>query len=142
MVVSDLERAAQCGRSTSSIAVARHNGCLSKGTPLEIFSGCRAETRAGMRQFPGRREPLRNLMSPSRVRRLARARQPKHPDTAQVPPRQKLRAKERIGQLVRENYRVDRQMSPRLAALVKRIENGSLELSTEAKREAEEDWGR
>jgi hypothetical protein len=52
-----------------------------------------------------------------------------------------LRAKERIGQLVRENYRVDRQMSPRLAALVKRIENGSLELSTEAKREAEENGG-
>jgi hypothetical protein len=52
-----------------------------------------------------------------------------------------LRAKERIGQLVRENYRVDRQMSPRLAALVKRRENGSLELSMEAKREAEEDGG-
>ena len=41
------------------------------------------------------------------------------------------RAKERIGQLVRDNYRVDQEMSPRLAALVKKIENGSLELSTE-----------
>jgi hypothetical protein len=37
-------------------------------------------------------------------------------------------ARERIGQLVRENYRVDQQMSPRLAALIKKIENGSPEL--------------
>jgi hypothetical protein len=48
-----------------------------------------------------------------------------------------LRAKERIGQLVRENYVVDKEMSPRLAALVKKIENGSFELSMDAKREAE-----
>ena len=41
------------------------------------------------------------------------------------------RARERIGQLVRENYRVNQRMSPRLAALVKKIENGSAELSTE-----------
>ena len=41
------------------------------------------------------------------------------------------RARERIGQLVRENYRVNQKMSPRLAALVNKIENGSPELSTE-----------
>jgi hypothetical protein len=40
-------------------------------------------------------------------------------------------ARERIGQLVRENYRVAHEMSPRLAAFIKRIENGSTELSTE-----------
>jgi hypothetical protein len=40
-------------------------------------------------------------------------------------------ARERIGQLVRENYRVDQQMSPPLAALIKKIENGSAELSGE-----------
>jgi hypothetical protein len=40
-------------------------------------------------------------------------------------------ARERIGQLVRENYRADQEMSPRLAALVKKLENGSPELSTE-----------
>ena len=51
-----------------------------------------------------------------------------------------LRAKERIGQLVRENYRVDQEISPRLAALVKKIENASFEVSTEAN--AKEDWGR
>jgi hypothetical protein len=38
-------------------------------------------------------------------------------------------ARERIGQLVRENYRADQEMSPRLAALVKKLENGSPELS-------------
>jgi hypothetical protein len=53
-----------------------------------------------------------------------------------------LRAKERIGQLVRENYVVEHEMTPRLAALVKKIENGSVELPTEAKREGEDDWGR
>jgi hypothetical protein len=53
-----------------------------------------------------------------------------------------LRAKERIGQLVRENCRVDQEMSPPLAALIKEIENGSSELATALKREAEEDWGR
>ena len=41
------------------------------------------------------------------------------------------RARERIGQLVRENYRANQEMSPRLAALVEKIENGSPELSTE-----------
>jgi hypothetical protein len=61
-------------------------------------------------------------------------------------------ARERIGELVRENYRVNQEMSPRLAALIKKIENRSAELSTEFfrargekqhdKREAEEDWGR
>jgi hypothetical protein len=40
-------------------------------------------------------------------------------------------ARERIGQLVRENYRLDQEMSPRLAALIKKIENGSPELSRE-----------
>jgi hypothetical protein len=40
-------------------------------------------------------------------------------------------ARERIGELLRENYRVDQEMSPRLAALIKKIENGSPELSTE-----------
>jgi hypothetical protein len=38
-------------------------------------------------------------------------------------------ARERIGQLVRANYRADQEMSPRLAALVKKLENGSPELS-------------
>jgi len=33
-------------------------------------------------------------------------------------------ARERMGQLVRENYRID-QESPRLAAFVKKLENGS-----------------
>ena len=40
-------------------------------------------------------------------------------------------ARERIGQLVRENYRVNQDMSPRLAAFIKKIENGSPELLTE-----------
>jgi hypothetical protein len=43
-------------------------------------------------------------------------------------------ARERIGELVRENYRVNKEnkeISPRLAALIKEIENGSPELSTE-----------
>jgi hypothetical protein len=40
-------------------------------------------------------------------------------------------ARERIGQLVRDNYRVNQEMSPRLAALIKQIENGSAEFSTE-----------
>jgi hypothetical protein len=40
-------------------------------------------------------------------------------------------ARERIGELVRENYRVNQEMSPRLAALIKKIENGNTELSTE-----------
>ena len=40
-------------------------------------------------------------------------------------------ARERIGQLIRENYRVNQQMSPGLAALVKNIENGSTDPSTE-----------
>jgi hypothetical protein len=40
-------------------------------------------------------------------------------------------ARERIGQLVRENYRVNQEMSPRLAALVKNIENGSTDLLNE-----------
>jgi hypothetical protein len=40
-------------------------------------------------------------------------------------------ARERLGQLVRENYRVNQEMSPRLAAFIKRIENGSAELSME-----------
>ena len=46
-------------------------------------------------------------------------------------------ARERIGQLVRENYRVDQEMSPRLAALIKNIENGSTEFSTEMFQAAE-----
>jgi hypothetical protein len=37
-----------------------------------------------------------------------------------------LRARERIGQLVRENYLVSQEMSPRLAAFIKTIEDGSL----------------
>jgi hypothetical protein len=40
-------------------------------------------------------------------------------------------ARERIGQLVRENYRVNQEMSPRLAALIKKIENDAPELSAE-----------
>ena len=40
-------------------------------------------------------------------------------------------ARERIGELVRDNYRVNQEMSSRLAALIKKIENGSPELSTE-----------
>jgi hypothetical protein len=44
-------------------------------------------------------------------------------------------ARERIGQLVRENYRANQEMSPRLAALVKKLENGSPELSIEMIRE-------
>jgi hypothetical protein len=39
-------------------------------------------------------------------------------------------ARERIGQLVRENYRANQEMFPRLAALIKKIENGSPEFST------------
>jgi hypothetical protein len=40
-------------------------------------------------------------------------------------------ARERIGQLVRENYPVNQEMSPRLAEFIKKIENGSAEFSTE-----------
>jgi hypothetical protein len=40
-------------------------------------------------------------------------------------------ARERIGQLVRDNYRINQEMSPRLAAFVKKIENGSAEFPTE-----------
>jgi hypothetical protein len=40
-------------------------------------------------------------------------------------------ARERIGELVRDNYRVNQEVSPRLAAFIKKIENGSPELSTE-----------
>jgi hypothetical protein len=40
-------------------------------------------------------------------------------------------AREQIGQLVRENYQVNQEMSPRLAALVKKIANGSAEFPTE-----------
>jgi hypothetical protein len=40
-------------------------------------------------------------------------------------------ARERIGQLVRENYPVNQEMSPRLAEFIKKIENGSAEVSTE-----------
>jgi hypothetical protein len=40
-------------------------------------------------------------------------------------------ARERIGELVRENYRVKQEMSLRLAALVKEIKNGGPEISTE-----------
>ena len=36
-----------------------------------------------------------------------------------------LCAKERIGHLVRDNYRVDQEMSPRLAAFVKKNEDRS-----------------
>jgi hypothetical protein len=36
-------------------------------------------------------------------------------------------ARERIGQLVRDNYRVNQEMSPRLAALIKQTQNGSAE---------------
>ena len=32
---------------------------------------------------------------------------------------------------MRDNYRVNQEMSPRLAAFIKKIENGSPELSTE-----------
>jgi hypothetical protein len=42
-------------------------------------------------------------------------------------------ARERIGQLVRENYRVNQEMSPRLAAFIKKIKNENAELSAEAK---------
>jgi hypothetical protein len=40
-------------------------------------------------------------------------------------------ARERIGQLVRDNYRVNQEMSPRLAGLIKQIETGSAEFPTE-----------
>jgi hypothetical protein len=42
-----------------------------------------------------------------------------------------LCAKERIGHLVRDNYRVDQEMSPRLAAFVKKIEDRSAEIPAE-----------
>lgn len=47
-------------------------------------------------------------------------------------------AREWIGELVRENYRVDQEMSPRLAALIKKIENGSAEFSTKVFRARDE----
>jgi hypothetical protein len=50
-----------------------------------------------------------------------------------------LRARERIGQLVRENYRLDQEMSPRLAALVKKIAIGSPEVSIEMLSAEEQD---
>jgi hypothetical protein len=40
-------------------------------------------------------------------------------------------ARERIGQLVRDNYRINQEMSPRLAAFVKKIANGSAEFPTD-----------
>jgi hypothetical protein len=40
-------------------------------------------------------------------------------------------ARERIGEMVRENYRVDQAMSPRLSALIKKIQNGGSELSVD-----------
>jgi hypothetical protein len=40
-------------------------------------------------------------------------------------------ARDRIGQLARDNYRVNQEMSPRLAAFIKKIENRSPELLTE-----------
>src|ERR1700740_65191 len=46
-------------------------------------------------------------------------------------------ARERIGELVRENHRVNQEMSPRLVALIKKIENGNAELSTEVFRARE-----
>ncbi len=46
-------------------------------------------------------------------------------------------ARERIGQLVRENYRADQEMSPRLAALIKKIENGSAEPTETVQRSAQ-----
>ena len=46
-------------------------------------------------------------------------------------------ARERIGQLVRKNYRIDQEMSPRLAAFVKKLENGSAEFPTEMQFPAE-----
>jgi len=50
-------------------------------------------------------------------------------------------ARERIGELVRKNYQVnqDQEMSPRLAALIKKIENGSAELSKRAVSEKQDD---
>jgi hypothetical protein len=42
-----------------------------------------------------------------------------------------LLARERIGQLVRDNYRINQEMSPRLAAFIKKIEDGSFEFPTE-----------
>jgi hypothetical protein len=50
-----------------------------------------------------------------------------------------LLARERIGQLVRDNYRIDQEMSPRLAALIKKIEDGSFELPTEVPGEKQDD---
>jgi len=51
-------------------------------------------------------------------------------------------ARERIGQLVRDNYRVNQEMSPRLAALIKKIETEGAELSAEmvqVRREKQDD---
>ena len=51
-------------------------------------------------------------------------------------------ARERIGELVRDNYRVNQEMSPRLAALIKKIENEGAELSAEmvqVRREKQDD---
>jgi hypothetical protein len=41
-------------------------------------------------------------------------------------------ARERIGQLVRENYSANQELSPRLKAFIKNLENERLELSPEA----------
>jgi hypothetical protein len=38
-------------------------------------------------------------------------------------------ARERIGELLRNNYPVNEELSPRLAALIKKLENESPELS-------------
>jgi hypothetical protein len=50
-------------------------------------------------------------------------------------------ARERIGQLVRDNYRVNQEMSPRLAALIKKIENDAPELSAETLQVSREKQG-
>jgi hypothetical protein len=50
-----------------------------------------------------------------------------------------LLAGERIGQLVRDNYRVNQGMSPRLAELIKKIEDGSFEFPTEVLGEKQDD---
>jgi hypothetical protein len=40
-------------------------------------------------------------------------------------------ARERIAELVRGNYRVNQEMSPRLATFIKKLKNGSTKLSTD-----------
>lgn len=40
-------------------------------------------------------------------------------------------ARERIGQLVRDNYQVDQELSPGLAAFIKMLENEEPELSAD-----------